>query len=494
MVMARVGKKRRTSGLGIVNIWQREVGDLSPRTFTHRFGASEDLVLRLGIHRKLNRHRGCVNTVSFNGDGSILLSGSDDRTVILWDWDVGKVKLSFHTGHTNNIFQARFMPYTNDKTIVTCAADGEVRHTQILQGGAVSTVMLAQHEGRAHKLAIEPGSPHIFYSCGEDGLVQHFDLRTQSATKIIVCKPFQDKSAYMPIVHLNAIAIDPRNPNHIVIAGSDEYARLYDIRNYKWNGSSDFGHSTDCFCPPHLIGDEQLGITGLAFSEQSELLVSYNDDNIYLFSKDQGLGSNWVGSSGGSSMDAKNMDGSNLETTDDKLVPRVYKGHRNCDTVKGVNFFGPNCEYVVSGSDCGRLFIWRKKDGEILRVMQGDKHVVNCIEPHPYATMIASSGIESDIKIWTPNAMERAPPVDMNELTKHKKAKFCHFAFPEDLVIHLLAQQRWRSGLDGSGEHSEEANADLVDHMMNHTDGYGSSEDNSSGGDTSGNPGDCIVN
>jgi len=67
-----------------------------------------------------------VNTVSFNADGDILVSGSDDRTVILWDWDTGKVKLSFHSCHSNNIFQARFMPYSNDRTIVTCAADGEV--------------------------------------------------------------------------------------------------------------------------------------------------------------------------------------------------------------------------------------------------------------------------------------------------------------------------------------------------------------------------------
>lgn len=37
----------------------------------------------------------------------------------------------------------------------------------------METALLAKHQGRAHKLAIEPGSPHIFYTCGEDGLVQH---------------------------------------------------------------------------------------------------------------------------------------------------------------------------------------------------------------------------------------------------------------------------------------------------------------------------------
>nr|DAD46690.1 TPA_asm: hypothetical protein HUJ06_016627 [Nelumbo nucifera] len=88
--------------------------------------------------------------------------------------------------------------------------------------------------------------------------------------------------------------------------------------------------------------------------------------------------------------------------------PQVYEGHINRDTVKGVNFFGPNCEYVVSGSDCGHIFIWRKKGGQLLRAMEADKDVVNCIESHPHATMLASSGIESDIKLWTPKSAERA--------------------------------------------------------------------------------------
>lgn len=84
------------------------------------------MVLRLEIYRKLAKHKGCVNTVSFNAVGDILVSGSDDRRVILWDWELGNAKLSFHSGHSNNVFQAKFMPFSDDRTIVTCAADGMV--------------------------------------------------------------------------------------------------------------------------------------------------------------------------------------------------------------------------------------------------------------------------------------------------------------------------------------------------------------------------------
>lgn len=48
-----------------------------------------------------------------------------------------------------------------------------MRLAQIPERGELETILLARHDGRAHKLAIEPGSPHIFYTCGEDGLVQH---------------------------------------------------------------------------------------------------------------------------------------------------------------------------------------------------------------------------------------------------------------------------------------------------------------------------------
>ncbi|XP_020598061.1 DDB1- and CUL4-associated factor 8-like, partial [Phalaenopsis equestris] len=205
----------------------------------------------------------------------------------------------------------------------------------------------------------------------------------------------------MPIVHLNSIAIDPRNPYRFAVAGSDVYARVYDIRMCRRDGKP-CGKPADCFVPLHLIGDNHFEITGLAFSDQSELLASYNLDVIYLFLKDQGLGPNPYSIYSNSTM----TNGHTMQT---------YKGHINCKTIKGVNFFGPNCEYVTSGSDCGRLFIWRKKGGELLRVMKGDKHVVNCIESHPYTTMLASCGIKKSIKIWLPNAVEQAAPIDFYE-------------------------------------------------------------------------------
>ncbi|KAG9277866.1 DDB1- and CUL4-associated factor 6-like isoform X2 [Astyanax mexicanus] len=91
-----------------------------------------------------------------------------------------------------------------------------------------------------------------------------------------------------------------------------------------------------------------------------------------------------------------------------------FKGHRNSRTmIKEVCFWGDN--FVLSGSDCGHIFIWDRHTGEHVMLLEADNHVVNCLQPHPYEPLLASSGIDYDIKIWSP--MEEFPSFD-RELTE----------------------------------------------------------------------------
>ncbi len=79
---------------------------------------------------------------------------------------------------------------------------------------------------------------------------------------------------------------------------------------------------------------------------------------------------------------------------------RVYKGHCNTRTVKDVNYYGMNDEYIVSGSDDGHFFIWDRKTSKILNILEGDGEVVNVVQGHPYEPLIACSGIDSTVKIF----------------------------------------------------------------------------------------------
>ncbi|KAM3309205.1 hypothetical protein P3S67_010949 [Capsicum chacoense] len=85
----------KASGDEFLEFHKREIGISQPRNFIRRISASEVTVKRLDLYGNLNGHEGCVNTIEFNATGDVLVSGSDDRRVILWDWATRKSKLSY---------------------------------------------------------------------------------------------------------------------------------------------------------------------------------------------------------------------------------------------------------------------------------------------------------------------------------------------------------------------------------------------------------------
>ncbi|XP_071114016.1 DDB1- and CUL4-associated factor 6-like [Haliotis cracherodii] len=86
-----------------------------------------------------------------------------------------------------------------------------------------------------------------------------------------------------------------------------------------------------------------------------------------------------------------------------------FRGHRNARTmIKEANFWGE--DFVMSGSDCGHIFVWDRHTSALVMLLEADRHVVNCLQPHPFDPILASSGIDYDVKVWSP--METEPAFD----------------------------------------------------------------------------------
>lgn len=68
--------------------------------------------------------------------------------------------------------------------------------------------------------------------------------------------------------------------------------------------------------------------------------------------------------------------------------------------IKEATFWGT--DYVMSGSDCGHVFVWDRTTAKLVMLLQADQHVVNCLQPHPTEPLLATSGIDHDVKLWAP--------------------------------------------------------------------------------------------
>ncbi|XP_028401788.1 DDB1- and CUL4-associated factor 8-like [Dendronephthya gigantea] len=426
----------------------RELGLSKPYLFTRNVAGSLNMIQKFKLERKLEYHGGCVNTLNFNETGDVLVSGSDDLNVVLWDWASGKKKFHYESGHTGNVFQAKFMPNTNNSTVVTCARDGQVRVGYLSSIGSCSrTKRLAQHRDGAHKLSIEPGSPNVLLTCGEDGQVIEIDLRIDSGYRRLLCR--SDKEAKIP---LYSIFINPIKHEEFAVGGRDHRCRVYDRRHMKQDIKEKIKTVKEYYPSEFENKDVFINITCLVYSHDgSELLVSYNDEDIYLF---------------------------NVNTSSNAEYTHKYKGHRNNMTVKGVNFYGPRSEFVVSGSDCGHVFIWDKETESIVQLLEGDvAGVVNCLEPHPYYPLLATSGLDHDVKIWAPTSNE---PVDFskiesvvlaNDKERDEERRQTDYPLNGDLLMFMvnhIARRRFRRAQgdpedeDGEDESSSEEDGERV--------------------------------
>ena len=231
--------------------------------FERQCHVTTGMIKRLGLKKELHGHAGCVNCLEWNFDGSLLASGSDDLTVILWDALKGRKLVKIRTGHTGNIFSVKFMPDWNDNLIVSGAADYKIRvhdlnalassetesnmmtsssssflsrlrvaGKDVLGSGVNPSQVFSCHVGRVKRLATAPGLPFTFWSGAEDGLVMEFDLRPPA-----MADASNPKNVLINLndhLGLNAevkcLAVNPLRPHLLAVGANDPFVRVFDRR------------------------------------------------------------------------------------------------------------------------------------------------------------------------------------------------------------------------------------------------------------------------
>ncbi|KAJ7383927.1 DDB1- and CUL4-associated factor 6 [Desmophyllum pertusum] len=557
---------------------RRVYGGFPPSVLLKRARGSKYLVQCLQKETTLTGHEGCVNSIAWNESGEYLLSGADDCNLNIYTPVNGKLLHTIRSGHRANIFSAKFLPCSGDKWIVSCAGDGMIHLTDLDRESTYGQFQFDCHAGTTYEVITTPGDPNTFLSCGEDGTVRLFDLRTK--TKCL-CRDCKEDILIDCGKAVTSINLNPITPYHLGVGCEDSTVRVFDRRALS-SSSSNKMNGMFCQFRPDSLSGRTCRVTSLNYSpDGSELLVSYCADYVYLFAlrgtkqprcyRDDGsengysngshrnvpplkrlrLRGDWSDtgpnarpesehpspesslmqrmsdmfarwleesfragqrhrartsssrsvsvsstsssvsssppsylsgssseSSGTSVYSEKNREGFGV-TNEIPRVPkigedwekvrqrvyrlhkkakscmeydeqetwipemtRVYKGHRNARTmIKEANFWGE--EYVLSGSDCGRIFIWDKYSAELVMILQGDKHVVNCVQPHPFDPILASSGIDYDIKLWTPTAKEPMEPKDKDEIIGRNEKMLEEsrdtITVPASFMIRMLA-------------------------------------------------------
>ncbi|XP_039288976.1 WD and tetratricopeptide repeats protein 1-like isoform X2 [Nilaparvata lugens] len=211
---------------------EREINDSINRSLRRKWHVSDSLINRLGHEKDLEGHEGCVNCLEWNSEGQILASASDDFQVILWNPFTYKKLQTIETGHHGNIFSVKFLPYSNDRILVTGAGDCQLLVHDVNERGPISICTCPM--GRVKRLATSPNVPHIFWSAAEDGVIRQYDVRSPH-----YCSEGEPNVLVYLRSHLGAsaeakcVAINPCRSELMAVGANDPYVRLYDRRMIK---------------------------------------------------------------------------------------------------------------------------------------------------------------------------------------------------------------------------------------------------------------------
>jgi len=322
-------------------------------------------------NKTLEGHQGSVLVVKYNSDGGYCLSGSQDKTIKLWNPSKGSMVYSFE-GHGYSVLDIQTAP--DNKTIFSCA-EKQLYQWDIETGEIIKRFNNA-HTQTINCIAVNKDTKLLF-SGSSDRLVKVWDLRIRDPIQVL-----DDAKDTITGVYINETPI--------VVPQTQCHGHSH--------GSGNHGHSHGG--PPPSIPSDKEVITssvdgcirtydvrmGTLAIDQEEFPVSSmtltNDKKCFI----------------ASSNDSKIR----LIDRDSYDILKEYKSHTN-------QTYKINCKsnyddsMIVSGSEDNDIYIWDTLNSNLLTKLSGHTNVITSIDTHPTKNHFISSSTDGTIKVWIPS-------------------------------------------------------------------------------------------
>ncbi|XP_075982813.1 DDB1- and CUL4-associated factor 5 [Anticarsia gemmatalis] len=339
---------------------KREYGllpNLKSEFFKKRLDAAKNL-----YRRDLVCHFGCVNAIEFSSNGELLVSGGDDRRVMLWQFgeailDRGKPE-PMKAVHQSNIF---CLGITSDNQRIYSGGNDDIVILHDLESKRPMEVL--QHQRAVCSLSIDPYNERVVSTAGNDGRLLLFDTRQSVHESLVIAR---SRKAF------HGVMFHPTQEDMLVSANARDGIALWDLRN------------------PKVPALRYAGYSG---TSQNSMSVRFNSSGTHILALRRRLAPILY-----------------AIHSPEPVAEFYHQDYYNSCTMKSCSFAGENDEFVLSGSDDFNLYMWKIPEiGEGYDVLvepphivlYGHRSIVNQVRYNPHYCLIASSGVEKIIKVWS---------------------------------------------------------------------------------------------
>ena len=347
--------------LGLIKLWSFKSGRCEQSFYGHSsalwpsslvfsknsqrlYSGSQDRTIRVwdlqsGYTLKtLAGYRNSVWTLTFSSDGKTLVSGSHDSTIRLWDIDHRQLSLTIP--HDGPVFCLNFSP---DGQYL---ASGGGKEKAILKIWNLENATLAHtltgHTRTVRAVQFHPHSSLLFVSASDDKTCKFWDIASNNSSRTFA----EHKD---PIFS----AIFSHDAKYLATGSFDHSIKL-------WHGATGELLNTLVEHTDHVFS--------VVFSPDDSLLASTSADTTIKF---------WSVQTG--------------------HCLKTLTGHTN---VVLIGRFSPDGSTFVSGGFNGNIKIWDVNTGECCHTVQAHAHMLWALAFSPDGTLLASGGEGDTIKLW----------------------------------------------------------------------------------------------
>ena len=365
-------------------------------------------------------HKQGVWAIAISPVGKYIVSGSDDQTIRLWDWQGNQIGSPFQ-GHEQAVRAVAFSP--DGKQIISGSADQTLRLWD-LQGNQIGKPFQG-HEQGIWSVAFSPDGERIV-SGGDDQTLRLWDLEGNQ-----IGAPFQGHENWVW-----SVAFSP-DGNQIISGSNDQTLRLWNLQGNQI-GAPFRGHEHGvwaiAFSPDgkyiisgssdqtlqlwdlqgHAIGEPFQGhenwVRSVAFSPDGKQIISGSDDQTIRLWDLQGnqIGEPLYGHQQGVRAVAFSNDGRQIISgsddrtlrgweTDGYQIGGAFQGHEHGVWAIAIS---PNGEWIVSGSNDQTLRLWNWQGNQIHEPFKGHENGILSVAVSPDGQRIISSSADNTICVW----------------------------------------------------------------------------------------------
>ena len=287
--------------------------------------------------RVLEKHTDLIRALSLTPDGKFCISGSWDKTLRVWNIETGNC-LRVLKGHTGKI--RALSVFSDGKYCISGSDDGTLRVWDIKTGDERRTLDVHK-AGRINSLVLTPDDKHCITG-SSDGIIRVWDIESGS------CQIFPKEHS----AGICSLSISP-DGKRCVSGSSDKTVRVWKIEAGK--------------CLGVLSGHEET-VRSLSFSPDGKLCVSGSDDSTLRV---------W-----------------NIGTFE---CLRVLKGHKGWIRALSLTLFGKRC---VSGSGDNTLRVWDIESGECLKKLEGYTSRIRSLSLTSDNKQCISGSSDRTLRVW----------------------------------------------------------------------------------------------